>query len=69
MTCGVTEESSVVNMSSYILADSQISLLSKGLSFAPTNISDVYGTLLDVNKLACRLTLKNHFANVSQITD
>lgn len=61
-----SEESMVVNLSSYILSDSQITLQSRGLSFAPTNNFDVYRTLLDVNRLAKHLTLKSHFLVIQQ---
>lgn len=36
-------------------------MLAKGLSFAPTHNLDLYRTLLDVNRLAQNLTLRNHF--------
>lgn len=51
----------VINLPSYILMDAQISLLSRGLGFSPTNQFDVFGTILDVNSFARTLTLRNNF--------
>lgn len=56
-------ECTVLNLSSYILSDLHIYLLSKGLSFSPTTKFDIFQTLLDVNRLARFITLKNYFAN------
>lgn len=52
-----------MNLSSFILNEPQVSLLSKGLSFCPTS-KFVYG-LTYVNKLARLLTVKNYFADSS----
>lgn len=35
--------------------------MEKGLSFSPTHHFDLYRTLLDINRLAHNITLKNHF--------
>lgn len=56
-------KSPVINLSTYILSDAQMSLLSKGLGFSPTNNLNVFGTILDVNRFARTLTLRNHFLN------
>ncbi|OCT99728.1 hypothetical protein XELAEV_18005509mg [Xenopus laevis] len=38
-----------------------VSVLSKGLSFAPTHHFSLFNTLLDVNKFVRKLTLRRHF--------
>lgn len=44
-------------------------MLTKGLSFAPTHTLDLCGTLLDVNRLARKLTLNNHFLRDEDSSD
>lgn len=46
-----------------------MSLLAKGLTFSPTNDFNVFGTILDVNKFARTLTLRNHFFNKVKLND
>ncbi|CAJ0966832.1 unnamed protein product [Ranitomeya imitator] len=55
------EKNVVINLSSYVISETQMDILSKGLTFSPTNEFDMYRTLLDVNKFVRNLTLKCHF--------
>lgn len=38
-----------------------MSLLSRGLSFAPATHFDLFGTILDVNRFTRNITIKKHF--------
>lgn len=51
----------VLNLSSKELSDTEVCLLSKGLSFVPSVYFDIFNTILDVNKLNRSLTIKRHF--------
>lgn len=51
----------MVNLSARSLSELDVSLLSKGLNFCPSNQFDLFGTILDVNKLARTLTLQKHY--------
>lgn len=53
----------VINLSSYIYTESQISVLAKGLGFSPTNRFNVFDTLMDVNKFARLLFFFFFFKN------
>lgn len=56
-------ESPVLNLSATILSTSELSVLSKGLGFSPTNSFNMFQTLMDVNRFARKLTLRKHFLN------
>lgn len=53
----------VVNLSSVILSQPQLLVLSKGLGFSPTNKFNSFKTLMDVKNCAHSLTLKIIFFN------
>lgn len=55
------EDNPVINLSSQILSEEQISVLSKGLGFAPFKNFNMFSTLLDINRFAKRRTLKHNF--------
>lgn len=58
-TCNATN---VVNLSDSPLTPSEVSLLSKGLSFDPTFHFDAFSTILDVNMFVRNILLKKHFS-------
>lgn len=48
-------------MSGRVLGPPELSLLSKGLHFCPSEHFDIFGTLLDINKFIRNLTLRKHY--------
>lgn len=51
----------IFNLSSHILSENEISVLSRGLSFCPTNKIDEYQLFVDLHKYIRKLTLSRHF--------
>lgn len=43
------------------MTDSELSLLSRGLSFSPTYHFDIFNTILDTNRFVRNLLLRKHF--------
>lgn len=52
-----------MNLSAKIPSEDQISVMSLGLTFAPTKHFDLFGTIIDVNKFVRHLIVKKHFFN------
>ncbi|CAJ0917029.1 unnamed protein product [Ranitomeya imitator] len=52
----------VINLSKYVLTDSQIGLLEKGLTFSPSSLLDPFTAIKDLNLFARKIILKKlHF--------
>lgn len=60
------EDIQIINLSAKILSDSQMSLLSHGLSFSPTTHFDLLNAILDVNRYARSITIRNHFLKMNE---
>lgn len=56
----------MLNLSTKVISFHQISVLSRGLTFAPTVHFDLYNTILDVNKYARNITVHRYFLNVNR---
>lgn len=56
-----TADIQVINISAQILSHEQVSVLSRGLSFAPSCHFNVYRTMLDLNKFVRNIVIKRHF--------
>ncbi|XP_073498656.1 uncharacterized protein [Phyllobates terribilis] len=54
-------DSKVINLSNYILTESDVALLSKGLSFAPSAQFDAFTAIKDLHIFARALIFKRHF--------
>lgn len=51
----------IFNLSSYILSEMEINLLSKGLSYCPTTRINEFQLFMDLNKFIRKITLTRHF--------
>lgn len=55
------ELNNVLYVSGRVLTPPELSLLSKGLHFFPSEHFDIFGTLLDINRFNRNITIRKHF--------